>query len=582
MKFRTLTLLLIMSVLFVTAGGPTPNVAASPSAVAPDLGTAASFVGLAASTFTNTGSGVYYGNVGVFPGSAVEGFPPGTVENGEIYRGGAVPEQAQIDALAAYNDLAGRPCNTNLTSQDLGGKTLQPGVYCFNTSAQLTGDLVLDAMGDPHAIWVFQTGSTLTTASGSTVRLINGAQIFNVFWKVGTSATLGTTTRFKGTIIADQSITLETGASLSGRALALNGGVTMDTEGSPPMSNPQLGIVKQVYPVSAIPDQVITYTITFANYGSELVTGIMISDTIPISVTNTSVISSGVAITQVQDTRYAWDIAPLEVGQGGIITITGQLISTLPGGTFTNTATITSTELERDFENDTSSASVTVAPMTDLRIVKDVSSIHATPGQPITYTLTFSNAGNERVTGVVITDILPISVTNTSVISSGVAITQANGSRYVWDIAPLNIGQGGVITITGVLSDGLQGGDVFTNTASITTTSATESDTSNNASSASVIVAAEETYVLTIHIVGDGSVTSTPPGTVMLPYHLYPAGTVVTLTATPDMGWHFTGWSGDLSGEVNPDQLTMDADKVVTATFMTKIYLPLVQRNSTP
>ena len=308
----------------------------------------------------------------------------------------------------------------------------------------------------------------------------------------------------------------------------------------------------------------------------------MISDTIPISVTNTSVISSGVAITQVNGSRYAWDIAPLEVGQGGIITITGRLSLTLPGGTFTNTATITSTELERDFENDTSSASVTVAPMTDLRIVKDVSSIHATPGQPITYTLTFSNVGNERVTGVVITDILPISVTNTSVISSGAAITQANGSRYVWDIAPLDIGQGGVITITGVLSDGLQGGDVFTNTASITTTSATESATSNNASSASVIVAAEETYVLTIHIVGDGSVTSTPPGTVMLPYHLYPAGTVVTLTATPDMGWHFTGWSGDLSGEVNPDQLTMDADKVVTATFMTKIYLPLVQRNSTP
>ena len=471
-----------------------------------------------------------------------------------------------------------------MTSQDLGGKTLQPGVYCFNTSAQLTGDLVLDAMGDPHAIWVFQTGSTLTTASGSTVRLINGAQIFNVFWKVGTSATLGTTTRFKGTIIADQSITLETGASLSGRALALNGGVTMDTEGSPPMSNPQLGIVKQVYPVSAIPDQVITYTITFANYGSELVTGIMISDTIPISVTNTSVISSGVAITQVNGSRYAWDIAPLEVGQGGIITITGQLSLTLPGGTFTNTATITSTELERDFENDTSRASVTVvAPMTDLRIVKDVSSIHATPGQPITYTLTFSNAGNERVTGVVITDILPISVTNTSVISSGVAITQVNGSRYVWDIAPLDIGQGGVITITGVLSDGLQGGTIFTNTASITTTSATETDPINNTSSASVIVAAEETYVLTIHIVGDGSVTSTPPGTVDAALPSLPGRHGGhTHRHADDMGWHFTGWSGDLSGEVNPDQLTMDADKVVTATFMTKIYLPLVQRNSTP
>jgi len=460
MRSKTLTFLLTLSMVLVTVvGGPAPNVAANPSAEAPDLGTAASFVGLAASTFTNTGDGVYYGNVGVFPGSAVEGFPPGTVENGEIYRGGAIPEQAQIDALAGYNDLAGRPCNTNLTSQDLGGMTLPPGVYCFNTSAQLTGDLVLDAMGDPNAVWVFQTGSTLTTASGSTVRLINGAQIFNVFWQVGTSATLGTTTRFKGTIIADQSITLETGAGLSGRALALNGGVTMDTEGSPPISNPQLGIVKQVYPVSAIPDQVITYTITFANYGSELVTGIMISDTIPISVTNTSVISSGVAITQVQDTRYAWEIAPLEVGQGGIITITGQLSSTLPSGMFTNTATITSTELERDFENDTSSASVIVAA---------------------------------------------------------------------------------------------------------------------------------EVYTLTVNIVGRGSVTAEPPGTVILPPgtiifpYTFITGTVVTLTATPDTGWHFTGWSGDLSGVANPEELTMDTNKAVTATFMTKIYLPLVQRNHTP
>ena len=186
MKFRTLTLLLILSMVFVTVGGPAPNVAASPSAEAPELGTAASFVGLAASTFTNTGSGVYYGNVGVHPGSEVEGFPPGEVRDGEIYRGGAVPMQAQIDALAAYTALAGQVCDTDLTGVDLGGKTLQPGVYCFNTSAQLTGDLVLDAMGDPNAIWVFQTGSTLMTASGATVRdLINGGQALNVFWQVG-------------------------------------------------------------------------------------------------------------------------------------------------------------------------------------------------------------------------------------------------------------------------------------------------------------------------------------------------------------------------------------------------------------
>ncbi|MFO7680289.1 MAG: ice-binding family protein, partial [Chloroflexota bacterium] len=237
MKFKVLTFLLILSVLFVTAGTGPPAVTASPGAEAPDLGTAASFVGLAGSTFTNTGSGVYYGNVGVYPGTAVIGFPPGEVRDGAIYGGGAVPMQAQIDAATAYNALALQSCDTNLTDQNLGGQTLQPGVYCFDTSAQLTGDLVLDALGDANAVWVFKIGSTLTTASGATVGLINGGQALNVFWQVGSSATLGTTTLFSGNILAYQSITLDTGAGLVGRALALNGAVTMDTNGSPPITN---------------------------------------------------------------------------------------------------------------------------------------------------------------------------------------------------------------------------------------------------------------------------------------------------------------------------------------------------------
>ncbi len=335
MKFKILTFLLILSMLFVTAGTGPPAVTASPGAIAPDLGTAATFVGLAGSTFTNTGSGVYYGDVGVYPGTEVVGFPPGEVREGAIYAGGAVPMQAQIDATSAYNALAVQVCPNDMTGVDLGGMTLDPGVYCFDTSAQLTGDLVLDAMGDPNAVWVFQTGSTLTTASGATVGLINGGQALNVFWQVGSSATLGTTTRFSGNILADQSITLVTGAGLLGRALALNGGVTMDTNGSPP-------------------------------------------------------------------------------------------------------------------------------------------------------------------------------ITNTPV------------------------------------------------------------------------------YTLTIHIVGQGSVTAEPPGTVILPPgtvifpYTFIAGTVVTLTAMPDMNWYFAGWSGDLSGAANPAQLTMDANKVVTATFRTNIFLPLVQRNYTP
>jgi len=240
-KLKNLTILFILTTLFVVAGGPSPDVLASPGAVAPSLGSAATFVALASSTLTNTGPGVYVGNVGVSPGTSVVGFPPVTVRRGSIYEGGAVPAQAQIDANTAYNDLAGQTCNVDLTGLDLGGMTLTPDVYCFDTSAQLTGDLVLDALGDPLAVWVFQMGSTLTTASTSSVTVINSGQAVNVFWQVGSSAILGTGTSFNGNILAYASITLNTGASLIGRLLSLNGAVTADTNGIPfPISNTSL------------------------------------------------------------------------------------------------------------------------------------------------------------------------------------------------------------------------------------------------------------------------------------------------------------------------------------------------------
>lgn len=240
-KFNRFTIFFILTMLLIVISHPAPRALAIPNAAAPDLGTAASFVILGGSTVTNTGSGTFVGDVGVSPGTEVTGFPPGSVINGTIYRAGAVPEQAQIDANLAYVDLAGQACNINLTSQDLGGMTLTPGVYCFNSSAQLTGELVLDALGDPLAVWIFQIGSTLTSASASSVAEINNGQAVNVYWQVGSSATLGTGTQFDGNILANQSITLDTGAGLIGRALALNGAVTMDTTGSPmPISNTPL------------------------------------------------------------------------------------------------------------------------------------------------------------------------------------------------------------------------------------------------------------------------------------------------------------------------------------------------------
>jgi type VI secretion system secreted protein VgrG len=188
-----------------------------------------SFAVLAGSTVTNTNTPtIVTGNLGVSPGSAVTGFPPGIVVGGTIHAADPVAAGAQAELTRVYVNLAAQPCNTVLTGQDLGGKTLTPGVYCFSSSAQLTGTLTLDAQGNPNALFIFQIGSTLTTASASSVLLINSASSCGVFWQVGSSATLGTGTALAGSIVALTSITLNTGASLTGRALARNGAVTLD------------------------------------------------------------------------------------------------------------------------------------------------------------------------------------------------------------------------------------------------------------------------------------------------------------------------------------------------------------------
>lgn len=201
-----------------------------PAAAQISLGSAQSFGALGGSAVTNTGNSTVNGNVGVAPGTSVTGFPPGVVVGGTIHSNDAVAQQAQNDLTIAYNNIASTPCTVDLTGQNLGGLTLTPGVYCFATSAQLTGALTLDALGNPNALFLFKIGSTLTTASASTVTVINGADACdNVYWQIGSSATIGTGTSFAGDILALTSITLTTGANTSGRLLARNGAVTLDT-----------------------------------------------------------------------------------------------------------------------------------------------------------------------------------------------------------------------------------------------------------------------------------------------------------------------------------------------------------------
>jgi hypothetical protein len=195
----------------------------------PGLGTSKTFAVLAGTTVTNSGATTAItGDVGVWPGTAVAGPPSGQV-NGTIHPGDGAAMQAEADLTTAYNNLAGRPCLTTMTSVDLGGKTLGPGVYCFASSAaQTVGDLTLDGQGNPNAVWIFQIGSTLTISTNVSTVMINQGNACNVYWQVGSSATINGGAQFKGNILAQVSISLLTNANVSpGRTLTQMAAVSL-------------------------------------------------------------------------------------------------------------------------------------------------------------------------------------------------------------------------------------------------------------------------------------------------------------------------------------------------------------------
>lgn len=190
------------------------------------LGTADTYSVLGGQTVTNTGSSVLSSDLGVSPGTAITGFPPG-ISLGTTHAGDAQALQAQSDLTIAYDDAAGR-APTALVSGDLVGKTLVGGVYKSSDPLSVTGTLTLDAQGDPNTVFIFQSASTLITGSNSAISLINGAQACNIYWQVGSSATLGTSSDFKGSILALTSVTVNTDTTVEGRALARNGQVALD------------------------------------------------------------------------------------------------------------------------------------------------------------------------------------------------------------------------------------------------------------------------------------------------------------------------------------------------------------------
>jgi RNA polymerase sigma factor (sigma-70 family) len=219
-----------------TPGVTTPVVTVPPTApVVPPvqvpavpLAASASFAVLAGSGVTNTGATVLTGDLGSFPTLSITGLATLTL-GGINQAGGAVAQQAKADLVVAYDNAAAKAPTAAITA-DLGGRTLAPGVYRSASSIGLTGTVTLDGQGDPNAVFVFQAGSTLTTASASQVALTNGAKACNVFWQVGSSATLGTGSTFRGTILALTSVTVTTGVTIAGRVLARNGAVTLDSD----------------------------------------------------------------------------------------------------------------------------------------------------------------------------------------------------------------------------------------------------------------------------------------------------------------------------------------------------------------
>jgi hypothetical protein len=271
-----LSIVCATTVLVGVVGSPSASAATPPVS----LGTAGNFAVLAGSTVTNTGTSTITGDLGLSPGTAVTGFPPGQV-NGATHVADTDAVQAKNDLVAAYNDAAGRPA-TATVPVELGGTTKTPGVYDSPAGTfGITGTVTLDAQGDPNAVFVFKAASTLITASSSGVNLVNGARSCNVFWQVGSSATLGTYSILRGNVLALASITVTTGATVDGRALARDAAVTLDTDTvtRPTCDQPDVptitGLKTSINPTTA--NHPITFTATVTpGTGTAIPTGLVV------------------------------------------------------------------------------------------------------------------------------------------------------------------------------------------------------------------------------------------------------------------------------------------------------------------
>lgn len=391
---------LVVAIAFGLSG---PSSAVAATSV--NLGAADDFAILAGSTITNTGSTVINGDLGLSPGTSVTGFPPGTV-NGTQHVADATAAQAQTDLTTAYDNAAGQ-ATTATVPTELGGTTKTPGVYDSAAGDfSITGTLTLDAQGDPDAVFIFKTASTLITEGASDVVLTNGAQACNVFWQVGSSATLGTNSTFKGNILALTSATLTTGANVEGRVLARNGAVTLDgntitkaTCAAPPPEEPTPSPTPEFDPplisVKKVPTPLslstgggsVTYDYTVLNVGTVAMSNVTVADN---ECSAVSFISGDANDDSKLDTNETWKYS----------------CTTTLSQTTTNTVTATG-QANGFTATDTANATVAVGvslPPPLIHLVKQPSAFVLPSSGPVTYTYTVTNPGTVALSNVSVVD----------------------------------------------------------------------------------------------------------------------------------------------------------------------------------
>ena len=463
------------------------------------LGSAQNYAVLASSMVTNTGATAIVGNVGVSPGSAITGLSAGDVTGGTLHSNDAAASQAESDLATAYGVISGEASTHDLTGQDLGGLTLAPGVYHFDSSATLTGTLTLNAEGDPDARFDFQVGSTLITANNSAIQIINGGESDSVYFQVGGSATVGTNSALEGNILADQSITLDSGASmLEGRALSLDGAVSLDANQiSAAEADVSVTTTSAVGPVFAGAN--VGYTITIANAGPDAAQSVALSDVVPANTTFVSDTQTGgpafslTGPAQGGTGTITGTIATLASGASATFSVVVLVSPSSPDGTtISNTADVTAATSDPDVANNSATVTNLTATQADLSATTTASAGVVFAGTTIAYTITLANAGPSDARDVGATNFPPantifVSEAQTSGPPFGPGLP---GSTDVAYIATLPAGASASFTFVVQVLSSTPAGTTISDTTTITSDT-TDPDLVNNSDTVTTLTATQ-------------------------------------------------------------------------------------------